>query len=225
MRVGCSKMSTVRASRRQNRLKRIVAALCMTALAAGPWTLAVAQNHAGGSSAPEEAVPLGDAASYKAGDPMLDADDVATSWLGLTLSRDHRKLKSGEYVNGLLVVDVDPGSPAARAGLQPPSEGAMRTVAEMASLAAGMVFPPAMIVVPLISSTKLDESYDMIIGVDGDRVVNVLDVEDHLRLVEPGEVVYLNVVRNGSRQQVPVYIPLDTSTQSKCGSLPCWLTP
>jgi PDZ domain len=146
-------------------------------------------------------------ASYMAQNPDLDSDDVVTSWIGVSLSPDSRKLKSGEYVDGLLIVDVQAGSPAAKAGLQPPIEGKVRTAAEIATLAAGMVFPPAMVGAAVISSAQFDQSYDMIIGVDGDRITNIPDFEDHLCMVQPGEIVYLNIVRNGKRRQVPVTIP------------------
>jgi S1-C subfamily serine protease len=46
----------------------------------------------------------------------------------------------------------------------------------------------------------------MIIGVDGARVVNYLDFEDRMRDVQPGEIVYLSIVRNGDRVQVPVQV-------------------
>jgi PDZ domain len=70
-----------------------------------------------------------------------------------------------------------------------------------------MVFPPAMVGVAVISSAEFDQSYDMIIGVDGDRITNVPDFEDHLCMVQSGEIVYLSIVRNGQRRQVPVFIP------------------
>lgn len=153
-----------------------------------------------------------DVANYAVQDSEFDLDDVATSWIGLSLSRDRRRLKSGAYASGLLVIAVEAGSPAANAGLQPPIEGKVRKVVEMATLAAGMAFAPAMIGAAIVNSTQLDESYDMIIGVDGNRIMNVVDFEDHLCTVRPGEIVYLNIVRNGLRQQVPVSIPLDMAT-------------
>lgn len=172
-----------------------------------------------------EAGIMHDAAGYSPRDPEFDTDDVVASWIGLSLLRDRRRLKSGEYANGLLIVDVQADSPAARAGLQPPTEGKVREVAEMATVAAGMVFPPAMLGAVVISSTQLDESYDMIIGVDGDRVTNTFDFENHLRAVQPGEIIYLNIVRNGLRRQVPVYLPPDTENRYRCDSLPCFTPP
>jgi hypothetical protein len=154
-----------------------------------------------------------DASGHEAYDSEFDADEVETSWLGLSLSRDRRKLKSGGYASGLVIIAVQANSPAAKAGLQPLLEGKVRTAAEIATLGAGMVFPPAMVGVAIIRSIQLDESYDMIIGVDGDRITNIADFEDHLRIVQPGQIVYLNIVRNGMRLQVPVSIPQETGTR------------
>lgn len=162
-----------------------------------------------------------DVASYEAQRSEFDPDQVETSWIGLSLSRDRRELRSGGYADGLLVVGVQPDTPAAKAGLQPPIEGKVRTVLEIATLAAGMAFPPAMIGVAIVNSTHLGESYDMIIGVDGDRVMNIEDFEDRLRVVQPGETVYLNIVRNGIRLQIPVSIPPDMNTRYQCTSVPC----
>jgi S1-C subfamily serine protease len=46
----------------------------------------------------------------------------------------------------------------------------------------------------------------LIIGVDGSRVTNFLDFYDCMRNVQPGEIVYLNILRNGHRVQVPMQI-------------------
>jgi len=170
------------------------------------------------NSDPDPDTPVGEAeipngvANYDAGSSDFDMDDVATSWIGLSLSRDRRRLKSGEYASGLMVLSVEPGSPAAAAGLRPRIEGKARKAVEMATLAAGMAFAPAMIGVAIVNSIQLDESYDMIIGIDGDRIMNLVDFDDHLCAVRAGEIVYLNLVRNGVRLQVPVSIPSDMAT-------------
>jgi len=168
---------------------------------------------------------LHDLASYPPPDYEFDADGATTSWIGLSLVRDRRKLKLGGYANGLLIVDVQANSPAAKAGLQPPIEGKAREAAEIVTLAAGVAFPPVMLGAAVISSTQLGQSYDMIIGVDGDRITNILDFENHVRVVQPGEIIYLNIVRNGLRRQVPVYIPPDVDILYRCGSLPCFPPP
>jgi S1-C subfamily serine protease len=98
------------------------------------------------------------------------------------------------------------GSPAAQAGLRA-YRRTVRDVLEAASFAAALVFPPAVIAVPLFDQVHIGETYDLIIGVDGARVTNFLDFEDRMRDVQPGEIVYLSIIRDGSRLQVPVNVP------------------
>jgi len=47
----------------------------------------------------------------------------------------------------------------------------------------------------------------MIIGVDGTRVMNFLDFQDQMNDLQPGEVIYLSVVRNGKRVQMTMPVP------------------
>ncbi|HUN58460.1 MAG TPA: PDZ domain-containing protein [Candidatus Binataceae bacterium] len=131
-----------------------------------------------------------------------------TSPLGVDLREDHRKLKSGEDATGLLVVGVIPGSPAAKAGLHAYSD-TTRTVLTGAAVAGLMFFPPAALLVPIVQSVPLGESYDLIIAVDGWRVMNYIEFADRLHDLQPGEIVYLSVIRNGIRQQIPVEVPQD----------------
>jgi hypothetical protein len=128
-----------------------------------------------------------------------------SSSLGVDLREEQRKLNSGEVANGLLIVGVRDGSPAAQGGLHA-SRHTARNVATGLAVAASLVFPPAVLAVPLLEQVNLGDSYDMIIGVDGTRVTNFMDFEDSLRYVQPGEIVYLSIVRNGDRVQVPVHV-------------------
>ena len=66
-----------------------------------------------------------------------------------------------------------------------------------------------MVVIPALDYMQVGESYDMIIGVDGSRVTNFLDFQDCMRDLQPGEVIYLSVVRNGKRLQVTMPVPAD----------------
>jgi len=134
------------------------------------------------------------------------AEGEEVSPIGLEMHEAHRRLKTGETAGGLLILKVEKDSAAARAGLHP-YRRAGHTVLEGIAIGAAMVFPPAILAVPVIDYTEVGESYDMIIGVDGSRVCNVLDFEDRMRNIQPGETVYFNVVRNGRRIQVPVPIP------------------
>jgi hypothetical protein len=126
--------------------------------------------------------------------------------LGIRLREDRRDLKSGASATGLLIVDIRKGSPAANAGLT-----ALRTTPkEVLSgiIAVGAVaFPPAILLLPIANSLPLELGGDLIIAADGSRVRNQLDYQHYMRDAQPGEVVYLTIVRRGVRKQVPVAIP------------------
>jgi hypothetical protein len=129
-----------------------------------------------------------------------------TSPLGIEVREDKRRLKSGGEAQGLLIIDVFAGSPAARAGLHR-YHRAMRDALETAAVAGALFFPPAVLLVPVFDQVHLGESYDLIIGVDGTRVTNFLDFEERVRDVQSGEIVYFSIVRNGERMQIPVPVP------------------
>ncbi len=129
-----------------------------------------------------------------------------TSPLGIEVREDKRRVKSGGEAQGLLIIDVFAGSPAARAGLRP-FRRATRDVLETAAVAGAMFFPPVVLLVPVFDQVHLGESYDLIIGVDGSRVANFLDFEERLRDVQAGEIVYFSIVRNGERMQIPIQVP------------------
>ncbi len=135
-----------------------------------------------------------------------------TSPLGVELQEGARRTKSGREVEGLLVVALQPGSPAERAGVHAGHREA-HDVLEGAAVAASLVFPPAVLAVPVIETIQLGENYDLIIGVDGNRVTNFIDFQDQLRDAQPGETVYLNILRSGKRVQVPVEMPEPSATK------------
>ena len=73
----------------------------------------------------------------------------------------------------------------------------------------------SVIVIPAIDYMQVGESYDLIIGVDGSRVTNFLDFQDRMRDLQPGEIVYLSVVRNGKRLQVTLPVTASTLQATK----------
>jgi S1-C subfamily serine protease len=132
----------------------------------------------------------------------MDASEEI-SLFGIDLRIERRKVE--KEIQGLLVVDIAPGSPGAGAGLHPYRQPT-RDILNGVGMLATMAFPPAAVVVPIVESIPLGEAYDLIIGVDGARVANFLDFYDCMRNVQPGEIVYLNILRNGRRVQVPLNI-------------------
>ena len=145
------------------------------------------------------------------------AEGEESSPIGFEVRESHCRLKTGEQTDGLLIIKVYKGSPADKAGLQAVSGGKQHALQALA-IGAGMAFPPAMLLtmvaLPMIEYTEMGKSYDMIIGIDGVRVNNFFDFEERMRNVQPGELVYLNLVRNGKRVQIAVPVPT-LSTASK----------
>ena len=126
--------------------------------------------------------------------------------LGIEVTNGESKLTRGPSVTGIKVISVDPGGPAAIAGLQS-ERMIVRTVLTAALAVGGLVFPPALFVATLISQNDVGESHDLIIAVDGERTRNIADLQDALSRADDGEIVYLVVVRAGCRQYVAVRLP------------------
>jgi hypothetical protein len=172
--------------------------------------------------------PPDDANNYMINDPDLVsgigtarefvAQGEESSPIGFEVRESRGRLKGGEHVEGLLIVKVYKGSPADKAGLRGYNGGKQHALQALA-IGAGMAFPPAMLLtmvaLPMIEYTEMGKSYDMIIGIDGVRVTNFFDFAERMRNVQPGELVYLNLVRNGKRIQLPVPVPaLSTSASN-----------
>jgi len=146
---------------------------------------------------------FGNAASYT-------ADGAFTSPIGVELAEGSRKLSNGQEAQGLMVLEVTKGSPAATAGLhgyKHTAHSALQGAFIAAALFPSPFAPIAMLALPVIELTHVGESYDMIIGVDGSRVTNYLDFTDRIHEARPGEIVYLSVLRDGKRAQMKVFLP------------------
>ena len=150
---------------------------------------------------------LGSVKDYVGGDSYsVGENEDQVPALGIEVTNGESKLTRGPSVTGIKVITVDPGGPAAIAGLQ--SERMMARTALTAALAVGgVVFPPAMFVAMLAQQSDVGESHDLIIAVDGARTRNIVDLQDALDRAHDGEIVYLVVVRAGRRQQVAVRLP------------------
>jgi len=133
-------------------------------------------------------------------------EGVNVSPLGVELEEGARRGRNGREIDGLLVVALQPGSPAERAGVQA-GHRAAHDLVEGAAVAGSLFFPPALLAVPVIETMQFGENYDLIIGVDGNRVTSFMDFQDQLRDAQSGENVYLNILRRGKRLQVPVELP------------------
>jgi S1-C subfamily serine protease len=140
------------------------------------------------------------------------AEGSNSSPLGIEVQQSEAKLTAGGKADGLLIVDVTANSPAAKAGLH----AYRRTVSDIlkgVSVAGALFFPPAVMLVPIMDQVHIAETSDLIIAVDGSRVTDYMQFADRLRDVRPGEIVYLSIVRNGARVQVPVKLPATPAPQ------------
>src|SRR5208337_585245 len=140
----------------------------------------------------------------------FDSEGELSTPFGMQLREAKRTLKSGEDADGLLITAVAKGSPAAAVGLRPYSHGVHDALAAAAMVGAVFSGGLSIVVIPAIDYMQVGESYDMIIGVDGSRVTNFLDFQDRMRDLQPGEVVYLSVVRDGKRLQVTLPVTANT---------------
>jgi len=58
----------------------------------------------------------------------------------------------------------------------------------------------------LVGTSKIGESFDMVIAVDSVRVLTLADFVDCMRQVR-GEIVYLTTVRDRQRLHIPIRVP------------------
>jgi S1-C subfamily serine protease len=93
--------------------------------------------------------------------------------LGLTAAPDQLAERFG--VEGVIVREVEPNSPAARAGLQPARVTSARSM-----------------------------SFDLIVAIDGEKVARVSDLTDRLAEHKKGDAIQLEIVRGQKRIKLPV---------------------
>lgn len=112
---------------------------------------------------------------------------------------------------GVRVTGMFEGSPAQRAGLR--AEGKLRWQQAIAGLLA--LSPAAPLAIPFMLSLGEDSGPgDIILAVDGERVRNKEEFGQEMHRFQPGDMVYLSVLRRGSLLQIPVKLeeyPQDAS--------------
>ena len=144
---------------------------------------------------------------------QLESEGELSTPLGMQLREAQRRLKSGEEARGLLITAVEENSPAAAIGLRAYRHGVHDLLTGGAKVGALLLFLMvpggqfAILLGPAIDSSQVAESYDMIIGVDGSRVISFLDFQDQMHDLQPGELIYLSVVRDGERVQLTMPVP------------------
>jgi hypothetical protein len=130
-------------------------------------------------------------------------DDADESPVGALLQHNCAELSDGHVACGLAVLEVRAGSPAAEAGLRPYS-GLVHHLLGAATIMAAMAFPPIIAGMGLVEQRHVGEAYDLIIGVDGYRIRSNDDFRQAIADARINDVIYLTVVRRGTRLQIPV---------------------
>ena len=165
---------------------------------------------------PDNAPPpntIQDALPYT-GDPTYLAPP-ATSYLRplpyLGVSVIYTKTtRGGQPISGLQVMNVDPSSPAERAGLV--AHSAMTTVGATGTTTAELLGPLANAIPPLLAkSGQLGQDGDLIVAIDDHRVASGDDLPDRLSQLNPGDIIYLTVLRQqrgGSYKAVKLPVTL-----------------
>jgi len=138
----------------------------------------------------------------------FDSEGELSTPFGMQLREAKRTLSSGEEADGLLITVVAKGSPAEAVGLHAYSHSVHDALTGVVVVSSMVPFGQfAILLLPVLDYAQVGESYDMIIGVDGSRVTNFLDFQDRMRDLQPGELIYLSVVRDGKRLQVTMPVP------------------
>jgi hypothetical protein len=121
-------------------------------------------------------------------------------YLGLAVQFVETHDQPWKIVQGLEVVSVDDGSPAAQAGLK--GRGQMTSVGETGATASNLMAPLNLIVMPLLAkSGSLGSSGDLIVAIDDKRIDKADALRDALDSDKPGDIIYLTIVRAGSGSQ------------------------
>jgi PDZ domain len=119
-------------------------------------------------------------------------------YLGISVQRIESHSTPGRAIDGLEIVNVDPNSPAERAGLK--GRGGMTRLGASGATAGALMAPLDIALMPLLTKTgQLGQPGDLIVAIDDRRVAGEVDLETALGHSKPGDTVYLTVVRPASR--------------------------
>ena len=182
----------------------------MLARAASPSGLAAASPEASlasggagsfGASLPPDVLSMRE---YLRDRPALESGREALNPLGIEVEDGSNRFE-GQNVRGVEVLKVHPFSPAARAGLKS-RRAAVNTLLETVTFVGALAFVPMGLAFQYVEDRGIGDQHDLIIGVDGERVRDVFELENALVSVKVGDVIYLSVLRGDDRLQIPICV-------------------
>lgn len=136
--------------------------------------------------------------------PAFANDRQALNPLGIEVGDGSNRFESQD-VRGVEVLKVRPLSPAARAGLKS-RRAAVNTLLETVTFVGALGFMPMALAFRYVEDRGIGDHHDLIIGMDGERVRNMFELEDAITHVRAGDVVYLSVLRGDDRLQIPICV-------------------
>ena len=118
---------------------------------------------------------------------------------------------AGAEEHGFEVMDVYPGSPAARAGLH--ARTPSTPMGDLGALGSILFLPVSVITMPMLRrSGALGEFGDLIVAVDDQRVRSKGELVTMLHHLKPGDTTYLTVIRpipGGSHKTMRIALHID----------------
>jgi hypothetical protein len=131
-------------------------------------------------------------------------------YLGVSVQPIESHSTPGRDIDGLEIVSVDPDSPAQHAGLQ--GRRGMTKLGASGATAGALIAPLDIALMPLLKKTgQLGQTGDLIVAIDDRRVSGEVDLETALAHSQPGDTVYLTVVRlanDGTHQTIKIPVKL-----------------
>ena len=202
---------TTLVSRFKKPIAAVLAAVALAGLAprrviaqSSDQTLEIAPRYA--PQAPPEPAPPASAATPDSTAPASDenpaappdagaaAANRARPYLGMTVQAIYAADQPGKLITGLEVVSVDPGGPAARAGLHGRTK--MSSLGETGTTAGALLPPLDIVMMPLLKRAgSLGRGGDLIVAIDDKRVRDNLDLQTALSNLKPGDTIYFTIVR------------------------------
>jgi S1-C subfamily serine protease len=139
-----------------------------------------------------------------------NADRDHNPYLGISVEYSTH-CYAGAEEHGFEVMDVYPGSPAARAGLH--ARTPSTPMGDLGALGSILFLPVSVITMPMLrKSGALGEFGDLIVAVDDQRVRSKGELVTMLHHLKPGDTTYITVIRpipGGSHKTMRIALHID----------------
>jgi len=150
-----------------------------------------------------------------------DADHAHNPYIGISVEYSTH-CYAGAEEHGFEVMNVYPGSPAARAGLQ--ARTSSTPMGDLGALGSILFLPVSVITMPLLRrSGALGEFGDLIVAVDDQRVRSKGELVTMLHHLKPGDTTYLTVIRpipGGSHKTMRIALHIDREVDANGNPYP-----